>query len=79
MSYGKGVIEGDTTPFLTKVIGSCDDALEISFRDCERRSFTNVPTFSLPMWTNYGLSPVKWCEFSPSQLGTTAIITDSIS
>ena len=34
MSYGKGVIEGiegDTKRFVTQVVGSCDDALEISF------------------------------------------------
>ena len=37
MSYVKGVIEGiegiegDTKRFVTQVVGSCDDALEISF------------------------------------------------
>ena len=31
MSYGKDVIEGDTMRFVTQVVGSCDDALEISF------------------------------------------------
>ena len=46
---------------------------------CERRSFTNVPTFFLPMRTSHGLSPVKWCEFSPSQPGTTATVTASMS
>ena len=57
MSYVKGAIEGmgcDTKHVVAQVVGSCDDALEISFRDCERRSFTNVPTFPLPMWTSPG-------------------------
>ena len=46
---------------------------------CERQSNAYVPTFSLPMLTSHGLSPVKWSEFSPSQLGTTATITASMS
>ena len=31
----------------------------IGYRSCERRSFTNVPTFSLPMWTSHG-----WIQWS---------------
>ena len=34
-----------------------------------------MSTFSLPMWTSHGLSPVKWCEFSPNQLGITTSTT----
>ena len=56
MSYMKGAIEGiggDTKRVVAEVVGSCDDA-SIGDHSCERRSFTNVPTFSLPMWTSHG-------------------------
>ena len=79
-SYGKSVIErlevtrSVLSPKLSGLV-----MMHWRYRSCVRQSFTNVPTFSLPMWTSHGLSPVKWCEFSPNQLGITATITASMS
>ena len=76
----KGAIEGmgcDTKHVVAQVVGSCDDALEISFlwkaelHQCAYISLANVDK----SWMN----PMKWCKFSLSQFGTTATITASMS
>ena len=70
---------GDTKRVVAKVVGSCDDALEISFlwkaelHQCAYIFLANVDK----SWMNP--MNLKWWKFPLSQLGTTATITASMS